>query len=116
MTTRRTFLASILAAGAAPAIVRPASLMPIWTPPMFNAADFIIEPATGDSITKIVLWTSDGGVRVVDFDWPFLPVASRPIDADSPLRPRQRGVFNHLERTMAKSKGGGGKGGGGKKC
>ncbi len=47
---------------------------------------------------------------------PSIAVASDPIDADSPLRPRQRGVFNHLERTMAKSKGGGGKGGGGKKC
>ncbi len=47
---------------------------------------------------------------------PSIAVASDPIDADSPLRPRQRGVFNHLERTMAKSKGGGSKGGGGKKC
>lgn len=33
MTTRRGFLATMLAASAAPAIVRANSLMPIWTPP-----------------------------------------------------------------------------------
>ena len=33
MTTRRGFLAAILATAAAPAIVRPASLMPIYVPP-----------------------------------------------------------------------------------
>lgn len=33
MTTRRGFLAAMLAASAAPAIVRAGSLMPIWVPP-----------------------------------------------------------------------------------
>ena len=33
MTTRRNFLRGMLALGAAPAIVRASSLMPIWVPP-----------------------------------------------------------------------------------
>lgn len=33
MTTRRNFLRGILALGAAPAIVRASSLIPIWVPP-----------------------------------------------------------------------------------
>ena len=103
MTSRRSFLASILALGAAPAIVRPASLMPIWTPPkdIFDAAWVNWDPAlTEGSLTRIALYTSDGGVRVLDLAWgvrtsqPFM-VASDPIAADSPLRP-QRGVFNRL--------------------
>lgn len=105
MTTRRTFLANILAAGVAPAAVGSGILMPvrrIITDPWLGFIDtswVTWDPARADSLTRIALCTSDGGVRVLDLAWgrpQRLAVASHPIDADSPLRPPRGGVFNRL--------------------
>ncbi len=102
MTSRRTFLASILALGAAPAIVRADALMRVVPreTALFNAADWINwDYAADDSLTRIALCTSDGRVRVLDLAWEkpqLVAVASHPIDADSPLRPPRGGVFNRL--------------------
>lgn len=48
MMNRRSFLAAILAASAAPAIVRASSLMPLWTP----REDFFV-PWSGDSLSIV---------------------------------------------------------------
>lgn len=109
MTSRRSFLASILALGAAPAIVRADALMrvvPRETTLLladdvrFSSVPWINwDPAAGHSLTRIALCTSDGRVRVLDLAWEkpqLIAVASHPIDADSPLRPPRGGVFNRL--------------------
>jgi hypothetical protein len=119
-STRRSFLGSILALGAAPAIVRADALMRVVPRETLVApsgdvftldtlrlarerlddAGFIYwDPAAGHSLTRIALCTSDGGVRVLDLAWgksQRLAVASLPIDADSPLRPPRGVAFNRL--------------------
>lgn len=123
MTTRRSFLGSILALGAAPAIVRADALMRVVPRETTLLADDVIfssvdfegamkavvyndvgwinwDPAADHhSLTRLALCTSDGGVHVLDLAWgkpQRLAVASHPIDADSPLRPPRGGVFNRL--------------------
>lgn len=104
MTARRTFLGSILALGAAPAIVRADALMRVvprettlLDDPWLGWINW--DPAADHSLTRIALCTSDGGVRVLDLAWgksQRLAVASLPIDADSPLRPPRGVAFNRL--------------------
>jgi hypothetical protein len=67
MTNRRSFLAGLVAAAAAPAFVRSESLMKLWVPPHLQDADpgrhwrmsVDITPGTGD-FTALVMLTSGG--------------------------------------------------------
>ncbi len=67
MTTRRGFLAGILAAAAAPALVRAGSLMPvaprIWTPPMtlYEAADDYVFAQPDAYWGRMTLYTGEIG-------------------------------------------------------
>jgi hypothetical protein len=54
MTTRRGFLGAMLAAAAAPAIVRAASLMPIWVPPAPKI--LTLAEAHAMDVERMILW------------------------------------------------------------
>ncbi len=93
MTTRRTFLGSILALGAAPAIVRADALMRVVPRETTLLADPWLgwinwDPAADHhSLTRIALCTSGGVVRVLDLAWgkpQRLEVASLPFDVVNP--------------------------------
>lgn len=80
MTTRRGFLGAILAAAAAPAIVRTESLMKIWVPPapkILTWADF----ADGErDATSFIQGLINAGGRVI------IPAGSYAISASLQLK------------------------------
>ena len=60
---RRGFLGSILALGAAPAIVSATNLMPIWTPPAFVPVPFPF-----GSIRECIAYDIERGAMIAHYD------------------------------------------------
>ena len=109
MTSRRSFLAGLVAAAAAPAIVRSESLMKLWVPAQdiivphvgwdLGAGDWSAEAWVHVGVWRVVHLTNKGAYidgKPVRNDHPLIKASVRPIVESGPIYPVWGGQMDEV--------------------